>query len=294
MHGEGAAGLGQGAQVDGVAHELGLGALGLDDLFAVAGRVHAHDAAAALVEIAEDIAHVLIGHRDLQLAHRLKQHGRRLGHGCLVGEVRGGLERDFGGVNGVVGTIHQGGLQEHHGIAGQHAVQAALAQALFHSREVVLGHGAAKHVLLEDHILLLSLGLENDMDIAELTTAAGLWASASLGIILGAGMLEIGLLTFVLILVTVFCAAEISRVQEQHNRYIGLYLEIEKSRTRGIYDHINGCGYEITSIEKKRDKALKGSDIIVIVMLDLKKRRAHGEILSEFSQVEGVHYLEEV
>ena len=72
-----------------------------------------------------------------------------------------------------------------------------------------------------------------------LTTAAGLWASASLGIILGAGMLEIGLLTFVLILVTVFCAAEISRVQEQHNRYIGLYLEIEKSRTRGIYDHIN-------------------------------------------------------
>ena len=127
-----------------------------------------------------------------------------------------------------------------------------------------------------------------------LTTAAGRWASASLGIILGAGMLEIGLLTFVLILATVFCAAEISRVQEQHNRYIGLYLEIEKSRTRGIYDHINGCGYEITSIEKKRDKALKGSDIIVIVMLDLKKRRAHGEILSEFSQIEGVHYLEEV
>lgn len=127
-----------------------------------------------------------------------------------------------------------------------------------------------------------------------LTTAAGLWASATLGIILGAGMLEIGLLTFVLILATVFCAAEISRVQEQHNRYIGLYMEIEKSRTRGIYDHINECGYEISSIEKKRDKALKGSDIIVIVMLDLKKRRAHGEILSEFSQIEGVHYLEEV
>lgn len=127
-----------------------------------------------------------------------------------------------------------------------------------------------------------------------LTTAAGLWASATLGIILGAGMLEIGLLTFVLILGTVFCAAEISRIQEQHNRYISLYLEIEKSRTKGIYDHINACGYEISSIEKKRDKALKSSDIIVIVMLDLKKRRAHGEILSEFSQIEGVHYLEEV
>ena len=68
MHGEGAAGLGHGAQVDGIAHELGLGALGLDDLLTVAGRGHAHNAAAALIEVAEDIAHVLIGHGDLQLA----------------------------------------------------------------------------------------------------------------------------------------------------------------------------------------------------------------------------------
>lgn len=127
-----------------------------------------------------------------------------------------------------------------------------------------------------------------------LTTAAGLWASATLGIILGSGMLEIGLVTFALILITVFGAAELSRVQEQHNRYIGLYMEIEKSRTRDIYDHINECGYEISSIEKKRDKTLKGSDIVLILMLDLKKRRAHAEILSEFSQIEGVHYLEEV
>ena len=127
-----------------------------------------------------------------------------------------------------------------------------------------------------------------------LTTAAGLWASATLGIILGSGMLEIGLVTFALILITVFGAAELSRVQEQHNRYIGLYMEIEKSRTRDIYDHINECGYEISSIEKKRDKTLKGSDIVLILMLDLKKRREHAEILSEFSQIEGVHYLEEV
>jgi hypothetical protein len=37
-------------------------------------------------------------------------------------------------------------------------VLAALAQALFHGGEVVLGHGAAEHVLLEDHILLLVWG----------------------------------------------------------------------------------------------------------------------------------------
>ena len=127
-----------------------------------------------------------------------------------------------------------------------------------------------------------------------LTTAAGLWATATLGIMLGSGMLEVSLMMFVLIIVTMFGIARVSRVQEQYNRYIGLYIEIDKSMTRGVYDYINEFGYELRSVEKKRDKTLKGSDIVLIMMLDLKKRRNHAEVLSEVSQIEGVHYLEEV
>ena len=127
-----------------------------------------------------------------------------------------------------------------------------------------------------------------------LTTAAGLWTTATLGIMLGSGMLQISLILFVLIFSTMFGIARISRVQEKYNRYIGLYMEIDKTMTRGVYDYINVCGYELSSIEKKRDKTLKGSDIVLILMMDLKKRRNHAEILSEVSQLEGVHYLEEV
>ena len=121
-----------------------------------------------------------------------------------------------------------------------------------------------------------------------LTTAAGLWTTATLGI------MQISLILFVLIFSTMFGIARISRVQEKYNRYIGLYMEIDKTMTRGVYDYINDCGYELSSIEKKRDKTLKGSDIVLILMMDLKKRRNHAEILSEVSQLEGVHYLEEV
>ena len=127
-----------------------------------------------------------------------------------------------------------------------------------------------------------------------LTTAAGLWTTATLGIMLGSGMLQISLILFVLIFSTMFGIARISRVQEKYNRYIGLYMEIDKTMTRGVYDYINDCGYELSSIEKKRDKTLKGSDIVLILMMDLKKRRNHAEILSEVSQLEGVYYLEEV
>ena len=127
-----------------------------------------------------------------------------------------------------------------------------------------------------------------------LTTAAGLWTTATLGIMLGSGMLEVSLMMFALIIVTMFGIARVSRVQEQYNRYIGLYMEIDKSMTRGVYDYINECGYELSSVEKKRDKTLKGSDIVLTMMLDLKKRRNHAEVLSEVSQIEGIHYLEEV
>ena len=122
----------------------------------------------------------------------------------------------------------------------------------------------------------------------------GLTTTATLGIMLGSGMLQISLILFVLIFSTMFGIARISRVQEKYNRYIGLYMEIDKTMTRGVYDYINDCGYELSSIEKKRDKTLKGSDIVLILMMDLKKRRNHAEILSEVSQLEGVHYLEEV
>ena len=127
-----------------------------------------------------------------------------------------------------------------------------------------------------------------------LTTAAELWTTATLGIMLGSGMLQISLILFVLIFSTMFGIARISRVQEKYNRFIGLYKKIDKTKTRGVYDYINDCGYELSSIEKKRDKTLKGSDIVLILMMDLKKRRNHAEILSEVSQLEGVHYLEEV
>ena len=50
-----------------------------------------------LVQIADDVAHVAVGHGDLQLAHGLQQDGVGLGHGGLIGQLGGGFEGDFGG-----------------------------------------------------------------------------------------------------------------------------------------------------------------------------------------------------
>ena len=46
--------------------------LGVDDL-RVAALAHAEDPAAARVEVADDVAHVVLGHDDLDRHHRLEQ-----------------------------------------------------------------------------------------------------------------------------------------------------------------------------------------------------------------------------
>ena len=62
--------------------------------------------------------------------------------------------------------------------------------------------------------------------ITGLTTAAGLWATAAMGLALGAGFYEGALITFVLIFVTVTILHRLEyRITKRYNRF-GIYMEI--------------------------------------------------------------------
>ncbi len=128
-----------------------------------------------------------------------------------------------------------------------------------------------------------------------LTTAAGLWATAALGLALGAGMIFVSVIAFALLVVVIFLLQYVSRHQEKYNRIMGVYLEVEKDKgINQLLQHIREKGYEITSMEKKREKMVKGYDVAVLLELDLKKKHDHSDVLSELSSIEGVNYLEEI
>lgn len=127
-----------------------------------------------------------------------------------------------------------------------------------------------------------------------LTTAATLWVAAMMGIALGSGMLIAGTATFVLIIVTVIFMSYFSRRQEKYNRLIDLYLEVDKTKINPIYDFVRENDYEILTIEKKKDKTLRSSEIVLLLELNLKKRTDHADVLAAVSQIDGVHYMEEL
>ncbi|MBR5817834.1 MAG: MgtC/SapB family protein [Clostridia bacterium] len=68
--------------------------------------------------------------------------------------------------------------------------------------------------------------IKGRFQITGLTTAAGLWATAAMGLALGAGFYEGALITFVLIFVTVTILHRLEyRITKRYNRF-GIYLEI--------------------------------------------------------------------
>ena len=68
--------------------------------------------------------------------------------------------------------------------------------------------------------------IKGRFQITGLTTAAGLWATAAMGLALGAGFYEGALITFVLIIVTVTILHRLEyRITKRYNRF-GIYLEI--------------------------------------------------------------------
>ena len=104
---------------------------------------------------------------------RLEDDRAGLGHCGLISQLCSHDKGHFGAVHGVVAAVQQGGFQADHGITGQHALLRGKADALFNSREEVLRHAAAEHLLFEDDLFAVA-GLEVDDDIAELAVAAGL------------------------------------------------------------------------------------------------------------------------
>lgn len=128
-----------------------------------------------------------------------------------------------------------------------------------------------------------------------LTTAATLWATACLGLALGAGMLATSCLAFIFILFTVSVLQRLGRYIAGHNREIFLYIEVEKDKDiRELTEYISSKGYGLNTMEKKRENVSKNIDMTIMIELDLKKNTLHTDILNEFSKLDCVYYIEEV
>jgi putative Mg2+ transporter-C (MgtC) family protein len=131
--------------------------------------------------------------------------------------------------------------------------------------------------------------------IKGLTTAAGLWASASIGLAIGAGFYVGALFAFgfVLLAITLFSRLETKLIASARN--MNLYVEYSDSETLGrVIDNVKKLNVKIYDVEITKNRASEGISTGAILSVRLPRALPHAVVMAEIASSDGVRGVEEL
>ena len=139
--------------------------------------------------------------------------------------------------------------------------------------------------------------------IKGLTTAAGLWTSACLGLAIGIGFYEGAILGGVSIVFTVSGLQRLDTWMRKRSKYLDVYIEYNgyKNSFSEFLQYAKENRFEVTNIQvsqeemfhKEKDKEKQRTiSYIVTIVSDVK--RTHAEMIDILMHAKGIQYIEEL
>ena len=130
-------------------------------------------------------------------------------------------------------------------------------------------------------------------EVKGLTTAAGLWASACMGLAIGAGFYECILLGLGLILLCVWLLPVVEAILIERAKNINLYIEFDSLDHMGqIISSIKGLDLDINQVDINRGK--NGAYPSAILALRLRQRRGRSQVLAAISKLDCIRTIDEI
>ena len=131
--------------------------------------------------------------------------------------------------------------------------------------------------------------------IKGLTTAAGLWASACMGLAIGAGFYTGALVACVLIAITMMLFTKIESFVLTRSRNINLYIEFENSDDIvDILAKFKSVGVRIFDVEITKAKHAENKIPNAIISMRLPKKMPHTQVFSLTTQIDSIRSVEEL
>ena len=128
-----------------------------------------------------------------------------------------------------------------------------------------------------------------------LTTAAGLWTSAIIGLAVGVGYYEVALYATFLILLTEIVLSKVDWYLLSNTRTINTYVEYSDAESLTlIMAELKKRDVQVVDVEIAKKLTGTNARTSVILSLQLNKRARHGDVLTLLSKVEGVCSVEEL
>lgn len=135
----------------------------------------------------------------------------------------------------------------------------------------------------------------NQQKVKGLTTASGLWASACLGLVIGAGFYEAAIFAFLIILVTMWLLRPVEEYFIERSRNLNIYVEVRSMGDLGeVLRTIKEQEISIFDMDIHHGKEQIIQKPNAVLYLRMPHRRAHHEVVSLLSDLEEVYAVKEL
>ena len=130
--------------------------------------------------------------------------------------------------------------------------------------------------------------------IKGLTTAAGLWTCACVGLAIGIGFVEGAIYTLIFIVVALRLLNRIDIFLQKHAKIFDLYLEMDNGKSVGMFlQEMRKKQIRAEAIETTKTK-VPGSFSSIVVTIWVEHYKMRAELIDEIRNLDYVHYVEEM
>ena len=127
-----------------------------------------------------------------------------------------------------------------------------------------------------------------------LTTAAGLWACACMGLAIGIGFYSGAIIAFLLILLSTTLLQKLETFILQSSKLVCLHIEFaDHNALTDFIDYVKSMNIKISDIQTSGTGS-KLSNITVIITLKLKNKMNHNALLASVKALDGVVSVNEI
>lgn len=131
-------------------------------------------------------------------------------------------------------------------------------------------------------------------EVKGLTTAAGLWASACMGLAIGAGFYECVMLAFLLIFLSIRVLPHVENFIIENARNMNIYVEFESLDDVGaIIGRIKAQGAQIYEVDINHGREEKFRNPSAVFSIRLHNKQPHTQVLAAISDLESVRTIDE-
>ena len=129
--------------------------------------------------------------------------------------------------------------------------------------------------------------------IKGLTTAAGLWASACIGLAIGIGLYEVALIAGLCVFLVLTVLHEMDYFLHSRTRMVDTYIELDQTVSLGRFiRNLRDQGLEISNIQREHDTAYGDEVLSFTATIKGQKKTHQAELVRFLRKQEGVKYLE--